>query len=117
MSEKSGFSGFRNSADQFHLSVVVIVLFLSSCFFGSILPISITIGTLARRPARMQVPVGSNGTYSKDTLSRYEIVCLTAWMCVIAGPVDLEWRIYEFALGSDFPDFFDHAADLMVFTR
>ena len=45
----------------FHLSVKVIVLFFGSCLEGSILAISSTIGTFAKRPAKMQVPVGNSG--------------------------------------------------------
>jgi hypothetical protein len=37
-----------------------------------------TTGTLAKRPAKMHVPVGNIGRYSKETLSRYEIVLSTA---------------------------------------
>ena len=49
-----------------HLSVRVIVLFLGACFSGSIFPMSTTIGTFAKRPATMQLPVGRSGTYSND---------------------------------------------------
>src|SRR5260370_12493120 len=52
-----------------HLSVNVLVLFLGS-YLASIFSMSITTGTLARRPAKMQVPVGRIGRYSKEILSR-----------------------------------------------